>query len=236
MRPTPPEERNATTAPPAALKPTADDLIVQTAKRDGELGVQRALQTIRERHSRPVAAALTALVHTTINTLHVIDRMEAEVRFIISYAHRLNAGEDVRALVHEALPELLRRKRVNLLVRDKDPAYKPLEHAHYAAFERRLPDLARMVAVEDPVDYDDMVRRAFPERPYVDHIIDDNAAFVHGIIDHLESHPQLLRVPQSLVGKLSDAARDIVDWQIQKVRAGLDEIYANTPAPADANN
>ena len=218
------------------MTPTADDLIVQIAKRDGELGVQRALQTIRASHNKPIAAVLSGLVHTAVNTLHVIDRMEAEVRFIISYAHRLNAGEDVRALVHEALPELLRRKRVHLLIRDKDPAYKPLEHAHFAAFERRLPDLARMVAIKDPASYDDLVRRAFPDRAYVEHIIDDNAAFVHGVVDHLESHPQLLRVPQGLVGKLSDAARDIVDWQIAKVRAGLDEIYAEPTTPTTAGH
>lgn len=207
------------------MAPTAEDLIVARAERDLDDGIAHAMSLLRAGHSRPVGAALAALVGASMRTLHLRERIEIDSRYLLTFARRLDAREPVERLVAEAWPELVRRRRLHLVVREKDPEYPPAEREFLAFFALRLPDLARLARVTGATSYDDLVRRAFPDRAEVDAMVTENGAFAHATVARFEAHPHLLRVPAGMVPKLAATAREFVDWQVAKIRRGVDEIY-----------
>ena len=207
--------------------PTADDIIVKRAELDFEQGLAHARQRIKETHGFLVATTLDALVTGAVAALHMRTRMAKDVRELIDISRRVQKGEDARKLSAAHLDHILRLKRgMHLIAREDDPAFLAIREMCLDIFEARLPDLARMATVEGPEDYVDLVRKAFPERAHVDAMIDDNAARVGAIFDHLEKHPHVLRMPQSMAPKLAKTAREFLDWKVADVKQGVDEIYA----------
>lgn len=207
--------------------PSADDVIVQRAVEDFEEGLVHLRAELRRTHGRIVGAALDAAMTGAVNALDVRDMMRDDVRHLVGLAHQVNAGADARKLAEENLERVLRMKhKMAFIAREKDPEFRVVLDLARACFAARLVDLARMAAVDSPKDYDDLVRRAFPERAHVDRIVEENAAFVRDVVAHLETHPQLLRVPQALVPKLAQTARDFIAWKVDAVRRGVDQIYA----------
>ncbi len=217
---------------PARVKPThgarvaADELIIAQAEKDVEAGVGRAIELVHAGHSRPVAIALDGLVRTAIRTLRVRERVHDEVGFVLALARRHAAGEDAATLAAEGVPELLRRKRTHLVVRVNAPSYGELVASFEAALTARLPDLARLVAVDDAADYPALLRTAFPDRAEADAILDEQAVWIREVIAHFGQHPDLLRVPRRLVARLVDTAGDMIEWQIERARADVDAAYA----------
>lgn len=222
--------------------PTADDLIVQRAEKDFEDGLVHARQRIKETHGFLAGATLDALITGAVAALHVRTRMAKDVRELIDIARRVETaakrgadgsadpsskGEDARKLGAVHLDHILRLKRgMHLIAREDDPAFLYIRERCLDLFEARLPDLARMAAVEGPKDYADLVRRAFPDRAHVDAMVDDNAARVAAILDHLEKNPHVLRMPQAMAPKLAHSAREFLTWKVADVKKGVDEIYA----------
>ncbi|HVM44385.1 MAG TPA: hypothetical protein VM582_00515 [Candidatus Thermoplasmatota archaeon] len=205
----------------------ADALIIERAQQDFEDGLAYARSRIRATHGKIVGASLEALVMGAVAALHVRTRMRDDVRQLLALAHRVDAGEDARALAEQHLDHVLRLKSaMHLIAREDDPEFKVIRAMALDLFALRLPDLARMAAVPDPADFDDLVRKAFPDRAHVDAMIDDNAARVLAIVAHLESHPHVLHAPRALAPKLAAMARDMTAWKVAEVRRGVDEIYA----------
>lgn len=212
---------------------TADDLIVQRAELDFEEGLAHARARIKETHGRIGGAALDALITGAVAALHVRTRMGKDVRDLIDIARRAQKGENARELGAKHLDHILRLKRgMHLIAREDDPDFQIIRNLALDIFEARLPDLARMAAVQHPEDYPDLVRKAFPDRAHVDAMIDDNAARVGAILDHLEKHPHVLRMPQSMAPKLAQTSREFLAWKVADVKKGVDEIYRDRPAPA----
>lgn len=206
---------------------SADDILVARAEQDFEEGLAHVRQRIKETHGRIAGAALDALVMGALAALQVRARMGKDVRDIIGIARRAQDGEDVRALCAAHLDHVLRLKRgMHLVAREDDPDFQRVRAMALDLFEARLPDLARMVLVQAPLDYPDLVRKAFPERAHVDALVDDNAARVAAILDHLQEHPHVLRIPQAMAPKLGHTAREFLAWKVADVKRGVDEIYA----------
>lgn len=205
----------------------ADELIIHCAERDFDAGLAHARAEIRRNHNRLVAASLDAAVMSAVSALRVREQMRDDVRLLLSLAHRVAAGEDPVKLANENTERVLRLKqKMNFLARESDPDFQVVVAIARENFAKRLPDLARMAVVQDPRDYDDLVRRAFPERAHVDRIIDENRAFTLAIVEHIERHPHVLRLPGMLIPKVAQTAREMIEWQVDKVRRGVDEIYA----------
>lgn len=206
--------------------PRADDLIVERAMEDLEAGIQHKAVLIRRSGHPLLARAIEAGVNGAVATLQLRSKFRDDVRFVLSLAHRCNAGEDPAALADEHIERALRMKEMSLIVREKDPAFPPLLHKNRDLLAKRLPDLARMAAVPDPADYDDLVRKAFPDRKAAETIVRENHDHVLGLVEHVAAHPHLLRVPQSWVPRLRDVAVELLEWQTARVMKGIDEIYS----------
>lgn len=204
-----------------------DHILIERAHQDFEDGLVHLRAHIRESHGRFAGAALDALIMGGVSALGVRAQMRSDVRDLLAIAHKVNAGEDVRKLAEAHLDKVLRLKsKMHLIAREDDPAFKEIRARCLDLFERRLPDLAKLAAVKDPADYDDLVRKAFPDRSVVDALVSDNATAVAAIIDHLETHPHVLRMPASMAPKLAEVAREMISWKVAEVRKGVDAIYA----------
>lgn len=205
---------------------TADEILAQHAEQDFEEGLAHARERIRDAHGRFSGAALEALVVGAVTTLGMRSRMRADVRQLVSLAHRAANGEDPRKLGEEHLDHILRLKtKMGLIAREDDPRFQEIRKLALAMFEARLPDLARMANVKEAEDYGDLVRQAFPQRAYVDAMVEDNARRVGTMIAHLEANPEVLRVPQNLVPKISAMAREFIAWKTREVKLGVNAIY-----------
>lgn len=199
---------------------------MEHAEEDLERGIARIRARVREAHGPFVGSTMDALVVGAVATLRLRARRREDARFLISLARRVQAGEDPRAIAEEHVDDVLRlRDSMASLVRSHDPDLQPARALALDLFARRLPDLARLASVDDPRDYDDLVRRAFPERSHVEEVVEDNARTVAAMVDHLERHPHLLHAPRSLTPKLASIARDMVAWTTREARRGIDEIY-----------
>lgn len=205
---------------------TADDILIDRAERDFEEGLAHARTRIRETHGRLAGATLDALVMGAVSTLHLRSRIREDVRVLLDLAHRVANGEDPRKLAEAHLDHVLRLKqKMHLIAREDDPAFAEVRAISLELFARRLPDLARMATVQGAADYDDLVRKAFPDRAHVDALVDDNAREFLRIVDHIEAHPHLLRAPQRMVHNVAEMAREFTAWKVKTVRKGVDEIY-----------
>lgn len=218
---------NTRTDPPSV---SADDILVRRAELDFEEGLAHARQRIKETHGRLAGAALDALITGAVAALSVRARMGHDVRDLIDIARRAQKGEDARVLAAAHLDHILRLKRgMHLIAREDDPEFLYVREMALDLFEARLPDLARMAAVDAPASYADLVRKAFPSREPVDLIVADNARRVALILDHLEKHPHVLRMPGSMAPKLAASAREFLAWKVADVKKGVDEIYRDAP-------
>jgi hypothetical protein len=207
--------------------PSADDLIVERAKSDFEEGFAHTRERIRATHGRFAGAALDALVTGAVAALHVRARMADDVRELIRISRRVAKGEDARELGAAHLDHVLRMKRgMHLIAREDDPEFQHVRKLALDIIEARLPDLATMAAVDGATDYPDLVRKAFPDRARVDAIVEDNAARVGAILDHLEKHPHVLRMPVSMAPKLAATSREFLAWKVADVKKGVDAIYS----------
>lgn len=212
---------------PADEAHRADEILLARAERDFEEGLAHARQRIRETHGRLAAGTLDALVMGAVATLGLRSRMKDDVRHLLALAHRVAAGEPPRPLAEAEIDRVMRMKQsMGLLARVDDPEFQHVRALALDLFARRLPDLARLASVPDPVDYDDLVRKAFPDRAEVDALVQDNARTMEAIIAHLEKHPHVLRMPSGLTPKIAATARDMVAWKVGEVARGVDEIYA----------
>ena len=140
----------------------------------------------------------------------------------------MNAGESAQTLATDHIERVLRMRELTLLARTKEPEFRPLLDRARAFFAARLPDLARMVAIDDAKDYAELVRRAFPERKEAQDIVHANAAHVTSVVADLKTHPHLLRVPHAWVPRIAGIAHDMVEWQTARVLASVERIYATT--------
>lgn len=206
--------------------PSADEIILARAKQDFEDGLAHTRKTLRAKHGLFVGGTLDALVMGGVAALHLRTRMPEDVAHLLEIAHRVAKGEDPVPLAEAQIDRVLRLKsKMHLIAREDDPAFGEIRAMAVALFARRLPDLARLSSVPDPAGYDDLVRRAFPDRAHVDALVDDNARSVEAIIAHLEKHPHVLRVPASTAPKIAASAREMLTWKLAEVRRGVDAIY-----------
>lgn len=209
------------------MSPDADDILVERAQLDFEDGLTYARGRIRATYGRIVGAALDALVMGAVTALGIRSRMRSDVRHLIDLAHRVAAGEDARRLAEEHVDEVLRLKQaMHLIAREDDPDFQHVKRLATELFADRLPDLARMADVKGAASYEEIVRKAFPDRSEVDAMVDDNAARVLAIVEHIEAHPHMLHAPRNLAGKLAATAREMVAWKVAEVRRGVAEIYS----------
>jgi hypothetical protein len=205
---------------------SADELILERAERDLDEGLAHTKERIRATVHNPfLRVPFEAAVFGAVHTLQLKHRYRDDVKFLLSLAHKVAAGEDPRALAEANVDRALRTKELALIVREKDPAFKTILERNVDLMATRLPDLARMATVKDPVDYPDIVRRAFPDRKEVESLIASNRLFTLWLIEHFEAHPHLLRVPHSFLPKLSELSREMVEWQTARVLRALDAIY-----------
>lgn len=212
----------------ARLTPsTAELILVARAREDLEAGIRYKVERIRASVHPLLARAMEAGVLGAVSLIQLRERFRDDVLFLCALARRANAGEDPGTLADEHVARALRLRELALIAREKDPEFQPLLAMARDLMARRLPDLGRMVAVEDPRDYDDLVRRAFPDRSHVEDLVEDNRVRVLAIVDHVAAHPHLLRIPRAWVGKLRDVGRDVIEWETARVLKGVDEIYAS---------
>jgi hypothetical protein len=205
----------------------ADAWIIERAQRDLEEGIHHTLERIRASHPNPfVWRPMEAAVTAAIRGLQLRHRYHEDVKLLLSLAHRVADGEDPAALAEENLARAVHLRELSFVVREKDPAFAPILAAAQRTFALRLPDLARMARVEDAASYDEVVRRAFPDRKEVEAIVASNRAYTLELVEHLEKHPHLLRVPPSWIPRFADVAREIIDWQTARILKALDTIYA----------
>lgn len=208
------------------MSPTrAESILVERAQLDLAAGIEYKLARIRASGHPFLARAMEAGVSGAISLIQLRERFREDVLFLCSLARRANAGEDPGRLADEHLPRALRLRELSLIAREKDPAFQPLLAMARELMARRLPDLGRMVAVEDPRDYDDLVRRAFPARKHVEDLVMDNRARVLQILEHVAANPHLLRVPRSWLPKLGEVSRDVIEWETARVLRGVEDIY-----------
>lgn len=204
----------------------AEAILAERAQRDLEEGIHHNARRIRESGHPFLARAMDAGVMGALSLIQLRERFKEDVRFVCELARRVNAGEDPEKLAAENIARAMRLKELALVAREKDPEFAGVVDRARAILAKRLPDLGRMVAVEDPADYDDLVRKAFPDRARVDRIVEENRVDVLAIIEHVAKHPHLLRVPSSWIPKMRDIAVEVVEWETARVKKGVDEIYS----------
>lgn len=205
----------------------ADDILIERAQKDFDDGLLHTRAQMKSKHGLIVGTTLDGLVMTAVTALGMRSRMKEDVLLLLGLAHRVAAGEDPRPLAEANLHHVLRLKsKMNLIAREDDPDFQPIKTMALALFIKRLPDLARLATVRDPTDYGDLVRKAFPERGPVDIMVEENAQTMLAIIEHLETHPHVLRMPSGFAPKVAIMARDMIVWKVSEVKRGVDAIYS----------
>lgn len=211
--------------------PTARDVLVERATRDVDDTIQHLRERLRE-ESKGWLRALETVVFSLITLINPRGRIARDIDHLMTVAKRVEAGEDARTVAHEMLHDTLRLWELNLVIRIKDPLFQHALEVSERLYAERLPDFARMAAIENPLDYADLVRRAFPDRAYVDAIVHTNGEEVLRILTLARANPQLIRIPKSWMPKLLDIGEDMVKWKIHEVHRELDDIYkTTTPQP-----
>lgn len=214
----------------------AHRILLDHAERDLEEGLDHVRARLRESAKGPfafVARGLETAVLAGLAALELRPRLREDVAFLLELCARVDAGEDPRKLAEENLAGVLRLKELGLVVRVKDPEFEPILALCRDAFAARLPDLARMARVPDPKDYDDLLVKAFPDREEPERIVRENRELMVRIVDHAERHPRLLRVPDALVPRFAELARDVTEWKTREVLRGIDEAYGPAnPSPS----
>lgn len=206
----------------------ADELIVERAQQDFEEGLEWVRLRLRDPnrgHSTVVARAMELGVMGAVSTLQLRPRYKDDVHFLLGLAHRVNAGEDPTTLARENLPRVLRMRELALVARVREPPFQRVLDLALDVFQARLPDLARMAAVKEPASYGDLVRRAFPDAKYVLGFIEENREIMTEIVNHFETHPKLLRIPGSWVPSLASVAREVVDWETDRVTTSVRRMF-----------
>ena len=214
--------------------PASHRILLDHAERDLDEGLEYVRRRLKENASGPLAflaRGLEAAVMGGVSMLELRPRLREDVAFLLQLAEQVRAGADPRKLADEHLSRVLRLKELNLVVKVKDPAFQPVLDLCREAFAARLPDLARMAAVEDARDYDDLLLRAFPDRAEPEKIVRENRELMLRVFEHAERNPQLVRVPGGLMPKIAQIARDVTEWKTQQVMAGLDEAYGPRATP-----
>ncbi|MEA3201913.1 MAG: hypothetical protein QOE90_3341 [Thermoplasmata archaeon] len=210
----------------------AERIILAKAESDLDAGLSHLRERLAREAHGPLAflaRGLEAAVMGGLAALELRPRLRDDVVFLMDLAKRVHAGEDPAPLAREHLPRVLRVRELNLVVKVKDPRFAPVLARCEAEMALRLPDLARMVMVEEPKDYDELLLAAFPTREIPDHIVAENTQLMDWIFGYAEQHPDLLRLPRSVVPKLATIGRDVTAWQTARVVRGLDEAYAKPP-------
>jgi hypothetical protein len=222
---------------PRAVQPAAERILLAKAEADLDAGLAHLRERLASEAHGPLAFLARAVESAVMGGLAALElrpRLRDDVQFLVDLARRVQAGEDPERLAAENVARVLRLRELGLLVRTKDPRFQPVLDRCREDMARRLPDLAHMVAVPDPRDYDDLLLRAFPTRETPDRIVAENGALMAWIFDQADAHPELLRIPRNLVPKLTRIGRDVTRWQIDRVQRGLDEAYgkrATSPPP-----
>jgi hypothetical protein len=212
---------------PVATISAADALIIERAQKDLEEGIDHTRARIRASHPNPfVWRPMEAAVNAAISGLQLRSRYRDDVKFLLSLAHRVADGADPVAIADENLARAIHLRELSVVVREKDPEFAPMLVKAKQQFALRLPDLARMVRVADATSYVEIVRKAFPDRKEVEALVASNRLYTLEMVEHLERHPHLLRVPHSWIPRFGDLSREIIDWQTKKILDSLDEIYA----------
>lgn len=222
-------------APPAGLPPS-HRILLDHAERDLDEGLDFVRRRLREAASGRLALAersLEAAIVAGLAALELRARLREDVAFLLRLADEVTAGADARKLAEENVARVLRLKELNLVVKVKDPAFQPVLDLCRESFARRLPDLARMAAVKDPADYDDLLRRAFPDRAVPERIVAENRELMVRVVEHAERNPQLLRMARGFVPRVAELAREVTEWKTEQVLRGIDEVYG-PPDPASA--
>lgn len=204
--------------------PSARDVLVDRARRD----VQDSLAYLRERLRREPRGLMRGLELGVLGLVSLVNpeaRIGHDVDKVVAVARRHLAGEPAAALASEALHETLGTRELALVVRVKEPAFQHVLDVAERVFRERLPDFSRMISVEEPADYPDLVRRAFPDRALVERIVAENAKDVVELIAHFRAHPHLLRLPRSWVPKATLIADEMVAWKLVEVAREVDDIY-----------
>lgn len=221
---------------PAPLRPS-HRLLLDHAERDLEEGLDFVRRRLRESAKGPfglVARGLEAAVLAGLAALELRPRLREDVALLLRLADEVAAGADPRKVADENLARVLRLKDLNLVVKVKDPAFQPVLELCRAAFATRLPDLARMAAVQDPADYDDLLRKAFPDRAVAEQIVRENRELMMRVVEHAERNPRLLRMPDGFVPRVAEIAREVTEWKTREVLRGIDEAYAGQAGAATA--
>ena len=206
----------------------SERLILEKAEKDLDAGLEHLRVRLRDEVHGPLAflaRGVEAAVLGGIAALELRPRMRDDVAFLMQLAARVNAGEDPAKLAAEHVQRVLRVRELNLVVKTKDPRFQPVVDRCRDLMAKRLPDLGRMVAIEDPKDYDDLVRRAFPALDEPLRIVEENHALMMWVFDQAEAHPELLRIPRSMVPKLASLGREVTTWQTDRVLQGLRSLY-----------
>lgn len=217
-------------APPL---PPAHRILLDHAERDLDEGLDHVRRRLKESASGPLAflaRGLEAAVLGGVAMLELKPRLREDVAFLLRLADQVAAGADPRKLADEHVSRVLRLKELNLLVKVKDPAFQPILDLCRESFAARLPDLARMAAVPDPRDYDDLLLKAFPDRAEPEKIVAENHALMMRVIEHVERNPHLLRMPRSFTPRVAELAREVTEWKTKEVLRGLDDAYGPGPA------
>lgn len=212
------------TATPTA----AHRILLDHAERDLDEGLEHVRRRLKESASGPLAflaRGLEAAVLGGVAMLELRPRLREDVAFLLDLAGQVEAGADPAKLAGEHLARVLRLKELNLIVKVKDPAFQPILDLCREAFAARLPDLARMAAVPEPRDYDDLLVRAFPDRKEPERIVRANRDLMLGIVEHAERNPHLLRMPSGFIPRVALIARDVTEWKTAEVLRGIEEAY-----------
>lgn len=215
-----------TDADPRPPPDRTESLILVRAEQDLEEGIRYKVERIRASGHPFFARAMEAGVTGAVSLIQLRERYRDDVRFLCELARRANAGEDPGRLADEHIARALRLKELSLVVREKDPEFQHVLVTAREILAKRLPDLGRMVAVKDPADYDDLVRKAFPDRKHVEAFVEENRLLMLRLLDDMTRHPHILRIPRSWVPKMAEIGRDIIEWQTARVLKGVDEIYS----------
>lgn len=213
----------------------AERILLAKAEADLDAGLAHLRERLKGEAHGPLAflaRGVEAAVMGGISALELRPRIRDDVTFLLGLAQQVRDGADPAHLAAQHVERVLRVRELNLVVKVKDPRFQAVVDRCKVEMARRLPDLARMSSVDEPADYDDLLRRAFdgPDQPQ--RILDENHALVMWIFEHAEANPDLLRLPRSLVPKLAAIGRDVTSWQTTRARQGIHAVWASTETSA----
>ena len=212
----------------APLTPS-EHLVLERAERDFEEGVEWLRHRLRQHATSGgagvIGRAMELGVAGAVGMLHLRPRHRDDVLLLLGLARRVHAGEHADSLATENLARVLRLREVGLVARVRDPDFHTALAYAQRMLAARLPDLARMTAVPQPRDYADLVVRAFPDPGYVLGFVEENRTIMREMLDHVETHPRILRVPHGWVPQITALAREVVDWEAQRIHASVRGIY-----------